>query len=182
MKEKKKSFSVFIGITILLLFVILLENISSFIPGLPQVFQPTSPLFTVLKKAAVYSLVAVSMNLLNGFTGLFSLGQAVFMAIGAYTFSILAIPVASRQSVYYATGINPIIEQASLPIPLAMIAGGLMAALFAKAQVPVLEVGERLPYLYYWDTNWVDYKTFTHFNGESVYRYGMYTGYGMDVL
>ena len=30
----------------------------------------------VIKKAAVYSLVAVSMNLLNGFTGLFSLGQA----------------------------------------------------------------------------------------------------------
>ena len=31
---------------------------------------------TVIKKAAVYALVAVSMNLLNGFTGLFSLGQA----------------------------------------------------------------------------------------------------------
>ena len=27
---------------------------------------------TVIKKATVYSLVAVSMNLLNGFTGLFS--------------------------------------------------------------------------------------------------------------
>ena len=39
-------------------------------------------LFTVLKKAAIYSLVAVSMNLLNGFTGLFSLGQAGFMLIG----------------------------------------------------------------------------------------------------
>ena len=29
---------------------------------------------TVIKKATVYALVAVSMNLLNGFTGLFSLG------------------------------------------------------------------------------------------------------------
>lgn len=86
---------------------------------------------TILEKSAIYAVVAVSMNLLNGFTGLFSLGQAGFMAIGAYTFSILAIPVASRANVYYATGINPIIEQASLPIPLAMIAGGLMAALFA---------------------------------------------------
>ena len=37
----------------------------------------------VIKKAAVYSLVAVSMNLLNGFTGLFSLGQAGFMLLGA---------------------------------------------------------------------------------------------------
>ena len=39
-------------------------------------------LFTVLKKGATYALVAVSMNLLNGFTGLFSLGQAGFMLIG----------------------------------------------------------------------------------------------------
>ena len=38
----------------------------------------------VIKKATVYSLVAVSMNLLNGFTGLFSLGQAGFMLLGAY--------------------------------------------------------------------------------------------------
>lgn len=86
---------------------------------------------TIIEKSAIYAVVAVSMNLLNGFTGLFSLGQAGFMAIGAYTFSILAIPVASRPSVYYATGINPVIAGAELPIPLAMIAGGLMAALFA---------------------------------------------------
>ena len=38
----------------------------------------------VIKKACVYSLVAVSMNLLNGFTGLFSLGQAGFMLLGAF--------------------------------------------------------------------------------------------------
>ncbi len=101
MKEKKKSFSVFIGIAILLLFVILLENLCSFIPGLPQVFQPTSPLFTVLKKAAVYSLIAVSMNLLNGFTGLFSLGQAGFMLLGAYTYAILMVPAEQKEQVYY---------------------------------------------------------------------------------
>ena len=86
------------------LFVILLENISTFIPGLPQVFQPTSPLFTVLKKAAVYSLVAVSMNLLNGFTGLFSLGQAGFMLLGAYTYAILMVPEALKDQVYYLFG------------------------------------------------------------------------------
>ena len=41
---------------------------------LENVMSPGSLLFTVIKKGAVYSLVAVSMNLLNGFTGLFSLG------------------------------------------------------------------------------------------------------------
>ena len=45
-------------------------------------FQHYSMLATVLKKGAIYSLVAVSLNLLNGFTGLFSLGQAGFMMIG----------------------------------------------------------------------------------------------------
>lgn len=59
---------------------------------------------TVIKKAAVYALVAVSMNLLNGFTGLFSLGQAGFMLLGAYTYAILTIPSADRESVYYLYG------------------------------------------------------------------------------
>lgn len=44
------------------------------------------------EKGAVCALVAVSMNLLNGFTGLFSLGQAGFMLLGAYTYAILTIP------------------------------------------------------------------------------------------
>ena len=57
-------------------------------------------LFTVLEKGSIYALVAVSMNLLNGFTGLFSLGQAGFMLIGAYTYAIFSIPVGMRDSVY----------------------------------------------------------------------------------
>ena len=49
----------------------------------------------------MYALVAVSMNLLNGFTGLFSLGQAGFMLLGAYTYAILTIPTTDREAVYY---------------------------------------------------------------------------------
>ena len=60
----------------------------------------TAMIFTVLKKGAIYALVAVSMNLLNGFTGLFSLGQAGFMLLGAYTYGILTIPVDQREFVY----------------------------------------------------------------------------------
>lgn len=59
-----------------------------------------SMLFTVVEKGSIYALVAVSMNLLNGFTGLFSLGQAGFMLIGAYTYAVLSIPEGSRDSVY----------------------------------------------------------------------------------
>lgn len=57
-------------------------------------------LMTVIKKGAIFALVAVSMNLLNGFTGLFSLGQAGFMLIGAYAYAIFSIPAAQHDAVY----------------------------------------------------------------------------------
>ncbi len=104
MKTGHRSRSTVIGVLILLLLTIILENLSAIFPHVPQILQPTSPLFTVLKKAAVYSLVAVSMNLLNGFTGLFSLGQAGFMLLGAYTYAILTVPTAMKEQVYYLFG------------------------------------------------------------------------------
>ncbi len=101
---KKSSWIVVICCAVLLALVIVLENISTLIPDVPKVLLPTSQLFTVLKKGAVYSLVAVSMNLLNGFTGLFSLGQAGFMLLGAYTYAIFSVPVAAKDQVYYLFG------------------------------------------------------------------------------
>ena len=103
-KSNKGAAAGLIFAAVVLVLVVLLENLSSLLPSVPAVLQPTSQLFTVLKKGAVYSLVAVSMNLLNGFTGLFSLGQAGFMLLGAYTYAILTIPSADRESVYYLYG------------------------------------------------------------------------------
>ena len=102
--SKKGSFATLCAVTVVLILIIVLENLSDYLPGLPPVFYPTSQLFTVLKKGAVYSLVAVSMNLLNGFTGLFSLGQAGFMLLGAYTYAILTVPMAAKDQVYYLFG------------------------------------------------------------------------------
>ena len=90
-KSKRSTLVVLLCTVALLALVILLEN----------TMKPTHMLFTVLKKGAVYAVVASSMNLLNGFTGLFSLGQSGFMLLGAYTYAILTIPVAARESVYY---------------------------------------------------------------------------------
>ena len=103
-EKKAGTLRTMLAIMVLLLLVIVLENISAWIPGMPAVFSPTSQLFTVLKKGAVYSLVSVSMNLLNGFTGLFSLGQAGFMLLGAYTYAILTVPMAAKDQVYYLYG------------------------------------------------------------------------------
>ena len=93
-----------LGIVILLAFIVALENLNLWLPSVPSILLPTSQLFVVLKKAAVYSLVAVSMNLLNGFTGLFSLGQAGFMLLGAYTYAILTVPLSVKDQVYYLYG------------------------------------------------------------------------------
>lgn len=148
------------AIVALLLVIVLLENLSSLIPGLPAIFQPTSQLFTVLKKGAVYSLVAVSMNLLNGFTGLFSLGQAGFMLLGAYTYAILTVPMAAKEQVYYLYGGSAVkfslvdffeglfgatgfggSAALVLAVLTGLIAAGLVAALFAALiGLPVLRL------------------------------------------
>ena len=126
-----------------------------------QTITATSRLYmliTVVRKSAVYALVAVSMNLLNGFTGLFSLGQAGFMLIGTYTYAIFSIPSESIDSVYqyydaaihfsFQEAINGIFGLEAMAAPgliigalLAMILAGLVAAFFAwLIGLPVLRL------------------------------------------
>ena len=125
-KSKRGTFIALLCVAALLVLVLVLEN----------TMRPTSMLFTVLKKGAVYAVVATSMNLLNGFTGLFSLGQAGFMLLGAYTYAILTIPVADRESVYYLY--QGTIVNFSLPdlfggadTPLGLVLGVLLALILA---------------------------------------------------
>ena len=56
-----------------------------------------SPYFLqVLCLAGINIILAVSLNLINGFTGQFSIGHAGFMAIGAYVSSFLSITFGDR--------------------------------------------------------------------------------------
>ena len=102
--------------------------------------KSTSILLTVLKKGAIYALVAVSMNLLNGFTGLFSLGQAGFMLIGAYTYAILTMPMSVKFShsvyKYYDCAVG---FELSI-IPSLLLAGVVAAAFAALIGMPVLRL------------------------------------------
>ena len=153
-KSKKGAFIALVCAAVLLALVVLLENLSALIPSIPSFLQPTGQLFIVLKKGAVYSLVAVSMNLLNGFTGLFSLGQAGFMLLGAYTYAILTVPMSVKDQVYYLFGGSAV--KFSLPdlfggvdtpaglvlgVLIALILAGLVAAFFAwLIGLPVLRL------------------------------------------
>ena len=98
-----------------------------------------SMLASVLQKGAIYALVAVALNLLNGFTGLFSLGQAGFMMLGAYTYAILTIPVEARAAVYqYFDGG---IVQFCLPMAVGLILAGVVPMIFAwLIGLPVLRL------------------------------------------
>lgn len=107
---------------------------------LEATLRPTSIIFTVLRKGAIYSLVAVSMNLLNGFTGLFSLGQAGFMLLGAYTYAILTMPTSVKESDrvyrYYEC-----IVHFDTNVLVGLLAAGLVAAVFAfLIGLPVLRL------------------------------------------
>ena len=95
----------------------------------------------ILNLSAIYAIVSVSMNLVNGFTGLFSLGQTGFMAIGAYTVAIFTVPLDARAKIFYIIPQNPVLAQIELPFVIALILGGLLAALVAiLIGLPVLRL------------------------------------------
>jgi len=164
-KQEKNHKSSFIAAIILVAFLIILTLLETFGSQFPEgflrkTFSSTSMLYTVLKKGATYALVTVSMNLLNGFTGLFSLGQAGFMLLGAYTYGILTIPSAARDDVYYLHGGSAINFSTQeifgslfgnsgvggavsliLGVLIAIICAGLVAAFFAYLiGLPVLRL------------------------------------------
>jgi len=84
----------------------------------------------VLNLAAIYAILALSMNLVLGFTGMFSLGHSGFMCVGAYTAAILTMSPASKELIYYMQPIIPALAKIEWPILPAIIAAGLVAALF----------------------------------------------------
>lgn len=128
----KKNTKTLVNIGLILGLVVIIMLLSMFAPS-------SSMIFTVLKKGAIYSLVAVSMNLLNGFTGLFSLGQAGFMLIGAYTYAIFTIPNDLKSSIYMY--FNGGIIHFTIPVIVAIILAGLVAAVFAfLIGLPVLRL------------------------------------------
>nr|WP_092751761.1 branched-chain amino acid ABC transporter permease [Hydrogenoanaerobacterium saccharovorans] len=85
----------------------------------------------IISLCAIYTIMGLSMNLVNGFTGMFSLGQAGFMAIGAYTVAIFTVPIAQRPTIFYIEPMEPAIANIHLPFIAALILGGLLSAVVA---------------------------------------------------
>lgn len=71
----------------------------------------------VLKYIGINIILTISLNLVNGYMGEFSVGHAGFMAVGAYTASLLTV-------LAFPEALAPVL------FPLAIIAGGVMAGIF----------------------------------------------------
>jgi branched-chain amino acid transport system permease protein len=87
--------------------VLAIVGIIAFIP----LFISNLYYIQILIFIGIYSILALSLNLLNGYVGLLSIGHAAFYGIGAYASAKLVMDV-------------------GLPFPLAMLGSGIIAGFF----------------------------------------------------
>jgi branched-chain amino acid transport system permease protein len=92
----------------------------------PGVAAPRYPL-RVVTLAGINIILAVSLNLINGFTGQFSIGHAGFMAIGAYGAGWLA--VAYGAAIRGALPFLPATASDAVLVFVCLAFGGLLAAI-----------------------------------------------------
>ena len=85
----------------------------------------------ILNLCAIYTILGLSLNLINGFTGLFSLGHAGFIAIGAYTTALLTMSEKVKTQNFFMEPLMAPFNQLSVPFIVALIVAGLLSALIA---------------------------------------------------
>lgn len=95
----------------------------------------------ILNLVAINTVAALGLNLIYGFTGMFSLGHAGFMAVGAYTCALLIMsPLQKKMTFIIAPLIEPL-ASVQWPFLPALLLGGIVAALFALLiGMPVLKL------------------------------------------
>src|SRR5204863_5139467 len=91
---------------------------------LPRVTNPYY--FQILMLVGINIVLAVSLNLVNGFTGQFSIGHAGFMAVGAYASAMFTLTLGAPLAASW--GFLPAPVAQGLVLLMALVAGGLMAA------------------------------------------------------
>ncbi len=99
----------------LFLFLLLLEKV------LPSFW------LTLLLLFGINTILAVSLNITNGWTGLFSLGHGGIMLVGGYTAAFLTLPVAFKRDLI-ELGLPEIILNNQIPFLPALLLGGLVGA------------------------------------------------------
>ena len=82
----------------------------------------------IVNLCGIYITLALSLNLIYGFTGLFSLGHAGFMAIGAYTTALLTMAPAEKNINFFLEPLVPWLANVEWSFFPALLMGGALAA------------------------------------------------------
>ncbi len=94
---------------------------------LPQLLNPY--LFQMVVLCGINVILAVSLNLVNGFTGQFSIGHAGFMALGAYGSAMFSLHVGQGWVAALEAAHVPGVVAQGFALLLALLLGGLLSAL-----------------------------------------------------
>jgi branched-chain amino acid transport system permease protein len=95
----------------------------------------------IINLCGIYVVLALSLNLVNGFTGMFSLGTAGFMAVGAYVGALLTMPPEVKAMNFFLKPILPVLENIQVPFIIGLLAAGVISMLFGLLiGAPVLKL------------------------------------------
>ena len=123
-----------LSIAVMLLFGLALTQAESFL-GDYQIY--------IAKLIFINAILALSLNLIYGFTGLFSLGHAGFIAIGAYVSALCILPPEQKEMMWILEPIIWPFSELLTPFWVSVLAGGFVAAVCAFViAVPVLRLGD----------------------------------------
>jgi branched-chain amino acid transport system permease protein len=83
----------------------------------------------------IFTILTLALNLTSGFTGVFSLGQIGFMALGAYVSAILTLPLPLKDAYLpdlpdWLAGVH--LDQAAGPLAIGFLAATVVAALLVS--------------------------------------------------
>ncbi|MFZ5867935.1 MAG: branched-chain amino acid ABC transporter permease [Thermodesulfobacteriota bacterium] len=102
-------------------------------------FSPYS--IRILNVTAIFIILAVSYNLINGVTGQFSLEPNAFLALGAYTSAILTLTPAEKARTFIIEPMIWPLSDIAVSFPLSLVAAGLVTAFMAFLMaIPVFRV------------------------------------------
>lgn len=97
----------------------------------------------IAKLIFINIILALSLNLIYGFTGLFSLGHAGFIAIGAYVSALCILAPEQKEMMWILEPIIWPFSELFTPFWVSVLAGGFVAMIFAFIiAVPVLRLGD----------------------------------------
>ena len=118
MKKRNKLLNIALIVIIFLLLLAASNNLDSY-------------KIRILNICAIYTVLGLSMNLINGFTGLFSLGHAGFIAIGAYTSALLTMSEKVKTQNFFMEPLISPLNHISIPFFPALILAGIISAAIA---------------------------------------------------